>query len=57
MTIAQQYRAHAAECLQTAQHVAEQGHLAGFVDLAQKWLNMADRAEDRELEMLKVNAR
>ena len=53
MTLAEQYRAYAAECLQTAQRVAEQGHLARLLDLAQKWHDMADKAEEREARKVK----
>ena len=48
MTLAEQYRVHAAECLQAAEDVTGQGHLARLVKLAQKWLDMADKAEERE---------
>jgi len=48
MTQAERYRAYAAECLQTAQDVTEQGHLARLVELAQKWHEMANKAEARE---------
>ena len=53
MTLAEQYRAYAAECLQTAQHVAEHGHLAHLMELAQKWHEMADKAEEREAGKVK----
>ena len=43
-----QLRTMAHHCSQTAEQVTAQGHLARLVELAQKWHEMANKAEARE---------
>jgi len=40
-------------CLQTAEQVTAQGHLARLVELAKKWRDMADKAEERDYRKAK----
>jgi hypothetical protein len=45
MRRAEDYRRHAAECVRLAQHSSSPGDKAALIEMAQKWRELADRAE------------
>jgi hypothetical protein len=45
MTLADEYRGYAAECLRIAQQVSDPDLRLHLTEMAQRWLELADRTE------------
>jgi hypothetical protein len=52
MTTSEAYRLYAAECMQLAQSVSDPRKLARLVEIAQRWRDLADQAEQRSQNSL-----
>ena len=50
MTKSQQYRQDAAQCIRASQLATTAGAKQLLIDIAQRWNEMADRADQRPLE-------
>lgn len=47
----EEYRRHAAECLEIAESIINPEHRARLILIAQAWLDLARRAADKELPL------
>jgi hypothetical protein len=48
MTLAEQYKARAAECVRLAERTSNSDDKAMLLQMADTWLRLAEKADDRE---------
>jgi hypothetical protein len=56
MASGDQYRLKAAECTEAAQRASEPERKVGLLELAQKWLQLAEQADNRDRNGVRGNA-